>query len=153
MDRKAFDRVFIIIFENQLADSVLQNPFMKSLATDGVYLYNYHGVSHPSQPNYVASISGSTMGVADDNLHNVQGSSIIDLLEEKTNTFASTIRSFLSTTIEMTPPGLRKSSRQSSSQSTSRTIHCLSIAGIRLTYKMTGILFLLTSNRSVPREV
>jgi len=83
MDRKAFDRVFIIIFENQLADSVLQNPYMKSLATDGIYLYNYHGVSHPSQPNYVASISGSTMGVGDDSLHNVDGANIVDLLEAK----------------------------------------------------------------------
>jgi len=83
MDRKAFDRVFIIMFENQLADNVMQNPYMKSLATDGIYLYNYHGITHPSQPNYVASIAGSTLGVDDDSLRDLEGDNIVDLLEAK----------------------------------------------------------------------
>jgi phospholipase C len=83
MDRKAFDRVFIIIFENQLADNVMQNAYMKSLATDGIYLYNYHGITHPSQPNYIASIAGSTMGVDDDSSQDLDGGNIVDLLEAK----------------------------------------------------------------------
>src|SRR5215510_9890549 len=83
MDRKAFDRVFIVMFENQLADNVMQNAYMKGLATDGIYLYNYHGVAHPSQPNYIASIAGSTMGVSDDSLNDLEGDNIVDMLEAK----------------------------------------------------------------------
>src|SRR5262249_4273230 len=30
---------------------------------------NYHGVSHPSLPNYLALTSGSTWGIADDGFH------------------------------------------------------------------------------------
>ena len=44
---KAFDRIFIIIFENQLQSAVLDNAFMKSLASEGVRLSNYSGITHP----------------------------------------------------------------------------------------------------------
>ena len=30
---------------------------------------NAQGVTHPSQPNYIATIAGDTMGIADDNAH------------------------------------------------------------------------------------
>jgi phosphoesterase family protein len=89
MKTKAFERIFIIMFENELAEAVLGNPYMKSLSTKGVYLTNSFGVSHPSQPNYLASISGATWGFAGsggDNCRDVpdvNAATIVDLLENK----------------------------------------------------------------------
>src|SRR5262249_47007627 len=71
------------IFENQSADNVMQNAFMKSLATEGIFLFGYHGVTHPSQPNYIAAVAGSTLGVADDSSQDLDATSLRDLLEEK----------------------------------------------------------------------
>jgi hypothetical protein len=44
----------------------LNQPFLRSLADSGAYLSNYYAVAHPSQPNYVALLSGSTDGVIGD---------------------------------------------------------------------------------------
>ncbi len=41
-------------------------PYITSLSTQGANFTNSHGVSHPSQPNYVALFSGSTQGVTSD---------------------------------------------------------------------------------------
>ena len=83
MNQKVFDRVFIIIFENQLVDNVMQNAFMKSLANEGIFLINSHGVNHPSQPNYIAAIAGSTLGVSNDDPVNLDATNLVDLLEAK----------------------------------------------------------------------
>src|SRR5438105_13954411 len=64
--QKAFERIFIIILENQLQSAALDNGFMKSLASEGVRLSNYFGITHPSQPNYIAAIAGLPF-VTDDN--------------------------------------------------------------------------------------
>ena len=75
-----FDRIFIIVFENNGADTALSNPYFKSLAARGAYLSNYHGVGHPSQPNYFALLSGATF-VSDDGNHNLPQTNLVDLLE------------------------------------------------------------------------
>lgn len=62
-------KVVVVVLEN--GDPVLasQQPFMKYLAKTGMVLTSYYGVAHPSQPNYVALISGSTGGaMTDDNV-------------------------------------------------------------------------------------
>ncbi len=59
--------VVIVILENKNADSAKTQPFMKSLMNEGAYLDQYYAITHPSQPNYIAMISGSTEGVKDDN--------------------------------------------------------------------------------------
>jgi acid phosphatase len=79
---RAFDRVFIIMFENELESTVLQNEFMRDLQARGVRLSDYHGVVHPSQPNYVASVTGLPF-VADDTCQDIDETSIVDLLESK----------------------------------------------------------------------
>jgi phospholipase C len=81
MDR-AFDRVFIIMFENELESAVLMDDYMRSLQTRGVRLSNYHGVTHPSQPNYVAAVTGLPF-VSDDNCQDIDASNVVDLLEAK----------------------------------------------------------------------
>jgi len=49
MSGKVFDRIFIIIFENQIQTSVIENDYMKKLADRGVLLSNYFGVTHPNE--------------------------------------------------------------------------------------------------------
>ncbi len=64
------DRVFIIMLENHSEQSVIgdpNNPYITSLATEYGQASNYYGVTHPSEPNYVAMISGSTWWTNTDN--------------------------------------------------------------------------------------
>ncbi|HSP14270.1 MAG TPA: alkaline phosphatase family protein [Thermoanaerobaculia bacterium] len=60
------DRVFVVVLENKNADDALRQPFLGRLAAEGAYLANYYAVAHPSQPNYIALISGSVRGVRSD---------------------------------------------------------------------------------------
>jgi phosphatidylinositol-3-phosphatase len=61
--------VVVVIFENEERRSVLGSgvaPTFDRLAADYAQATNYRGVAHPSLPNYLALVSGSTHGVADD---------------------------------------------------------------------------------------
>ena len=62
--------VVVAVFENHSGAEVLgagsSAPFMRSLAAAGASFSDSHGVTHPSQPNYVALFSGSTHGVTSD---------------------------------------------------------------------------------------
>jgi acid phosphatase len=79
---KIFDRIFIIMLENKSEQAVMDNAYMKSLAAQGVRLSKYFGVSHPSQPNYIASTAGLPF-VTDDNKYDLDTTNIVDLLETK----------------------------------------------------------------------
>jgi hypothetical protein len=62
----AFDHVVVIVFENKEATSVLGNraaPTFNSYARRYGKLTRYYGVTHPSLPNYLALVSGSTQGI------------------------------------------------------------------------------------------
>ena len=109
--RRDFDRVFVIMMENHGFDEVIgqlvdQNnvgdpkeplltPFITNLAfTQGLATF-YFGVTHPSLPNYLASISGEFFGVQDDNdscfatpvtstpCHSFTAPTIVDQLEAR----------------------------------------------------------------------
>jgi hypothetical protein len=58
--------IVIVILENKNADSARAQPFMHWLADNGAYLEQYYAITHPSQPNYIALISGSTRSVTND---------------------------------------------------------------------------------------
>lgn len=61
--------VVVVVFENKDEKQVIGNadaPYLTSLARRGAAFDNAHGVAHPSQPNYIALLSGSTQGVRDD---------------------------------------------------------------------------------------
>ena len=65
----AFARVVVIVFENKEASAVLGSPAaptFNALARRYAVLTNYVGVAHPSLPNYLALVSGSTQGVTSD---------------------------------------------------------------------------------------
>jgi acid phosphatase len=61
-------KVVLMILENTDASDAESDklPFLSRIRKEGAYLANYHAVAHPSQPNYVALISGSTQGVPGD---------------------------------------------------------------------------------------
>jgi hypothetical protein len=57
----AVKRIFVIMLENHSKSTVIGDvnaPFITSLANDYAEATNYYGVTHPSQPNYVAAITG-----------------------------------------------------------------------------------------------
>ncbi len=60
---KHFDRVLIIVLENQNYSSVMKDPFLAQLAQMGASFSNFHALMHPSYPNYLAMVSGSVFGV------------------------------------------------------------------------------------------
>lgn len=60
------DHVVVVILENEQRSSVIgsaQAPYLTELAARGGNLTHSYGVTHPSQPNYLALFSGSTQGV------------------------------------------------------------------------------------------
>jgi phosphatidylinositol-3-phosphatase len=62
------DHVVVVIEENKGHQQVLDNRdanYIRSLAAMGAVLTDYHAVTHPSQPNYLALFSGQTL-VSDD---------------------------------------------------------------------------------------
>jgi phospholipase C len=60
------DHVVIVVDENQGYDTIASLPTFSSLAAQGTVMTDSHGVTHPSEPNYLALWSGSTQGVSDD---------------------------------------------------------------------------------------
>jgi hypothetical protein len=60
------DHIVVVIFENKHRSSVMgssQAPYLNKLAARGASMTHSYGVTHPSQPNYLALFSGSTQGV------------------------------------------------------------------------------------------
>ncbi len=63
----AFKHVIVIVFENKERSSVLGSaPTFDKLASRYAQLTGYRGVTHPSLPNYLALVSGSTQGIRSD---------------------------------------------------------------------------------------
>jgi len=60
---------FLIVMENKSPAEALTGPFTASLAARYREATNYHAITHPSVPNYLALTSGSTWGVTDDSYH------------------------------------------------------------------------------------
>src|SRR5579863_8124487 len=63
---KHFERVLIIVLENQDYVSAMSNAFMASLAARGTSFTNFKNIYHPSYPNYLAMIAGSYFGTRND---------------------------------------------------------------------------------------
>jgi hypothetical protein len=87
---KNFKHVFVFMMENTGIEALQKNPnapwINQAIQTTGV-AGNYYGVTHPSQPNYIASTAGTTAGVPDDNDVTVNLPNIVDQLEAKKHTW------------------------------------------------------------------
>lgn len=57
--------------ENHSAGEALTGTFTASLAARSGEALDYHAITHPSVPNYLALESGSTWGVTDDGYHSL----------------------------------------------------------------------------------
>ncbi|KDR66417.1 hypothetical protein GALMADRAFT_232479 [Galerina marginata CBS 339.88] len=80
-----FDRFFTIWLENTDFSGAQADPNFSALIKQGIQLTNYFAVTHPSEPNYIASVGGEYFGMQNDNLNRVPGniSTIVDLLEAR----------------------------------------------------------------------
>ena len=58
--------VFVIVMENLGYSAALSTPSIAALANRWAYASNYYATSHPSLPNYLSLIGGSTFGVTSD---------------------------------------------------------------------------------------
>src|SRR2546421_1397329 len=93
---KNYQHVFIIMMENTGYKSLIGNPnapWINSAAATYGLATNYYGVSHPSQPNYIAATSGSTNGVVDDNDTTINVPNIVDQLEAHGKTWKAYMQS------------------------------------------------------------
>ncbi|HEY0535138.1 MAG TPA: alkaline phosphatase family protein [Actinoplanes sp.] len=63
-----FDHVVLVMFENKASSQITSSsaPYFTSLATQGASFSQSYAITHPSQPNYIALLSGSTQGVTSD---------------------------------------------------------------------------------------
>jgi hypothetical protein len=83
----AFRHVVVVMLENKSQGQVLGNrdaPAFNAFARSGAVLAGYRGVTHPSLPNYLALVSGSTHGISSDCTScTVAGRSLADTLEAR----------------------------------------------------------------------
>ncbi len=64
-----FDHIFVIVEENRAFNQVIGNPsapYLNSLANSYGLATNYRAITHPSLPNYIAMVAGSTYGITSD---------------------------------------------------------------------------------------
>lgn len=82
-----FKKVIVFVFENTNYEGALQQSFFSGLARHGALLSNFHAVAHPSQPNYIAMIAGSPLGVDSDRPVDLTENHLGDLLEQSGKTW------------------------------------------------------------------
>ncbi|TML90852.1 MAG: hypothetical protein E6G08_01570 [Actinobacteria bacterium] len=80
-----FGHVVVVVFENHELSDVLGTsnaPTFNALAHRFASIDDYLAVTHPSLPNYLALVSGSTQGISNDCTHcTASGRSLADTLE------------------------------------------------------------------------
>ena len=87
---KHFDRVVIVVLENEGTDQALADPYIASLTRGSAWFSRYKAITHPSFPNYLAIVAGSTFGLDSDHRPPpLKGATIADRLEEKNLTWKS----------------------------------------------------------------
>lgn len=87
-----YDHIVVVVMENhdygQIIGGASGAPYLNSLAANGALLSNYRGITHPSEPNYLALYAGSTFGITDDRTHKAPGPTLATILQGAGKTFA-----------------------------------------------------------------
>lgn len=65
--------------ENTDFQTAASSPTYIALAKQGIFLDQYNAVTHPSEPNYVATVGGDFWGMADDAFYNIPPKSVSPL--------------------------------------------------------------------------
>ncbi|SNQ51321.1 Phosphatidylinositol-3-phosphatase [Frankia canadensis] len=79
------DHIVVVMLENHAYSQVIGSssaPYINSLKAGGANLTASYGLTHPSQPNYVALFSGGTQGVTSDSCYTPGFSSAANLGSE-----------------------------------------------------------------------
>ena len=86
-DGRDVQHIFVIMLENHSQQGVIgdpNSPYITSLAHAYSSASNYYGVTHPSEPNYVAFLSGSNWWINNDNPANrFDHLNLVDQLEKQ----------------------------------------------------------------------
>jgi hypothetical protein len=83
-DIPAFSHVWLVVLENTGYDRIVgasEAPYLNGLIDRYGLAEAYQAVARPSQPNYLALFSGSTHGVEDNDVHDIDAPTIVDQLE------------------------------------------------------------------------
>lgn len=88
------DHVVVVIEENRGYSQIMNmrnsNSYIHALARRGVLFTQSYGVTHPSQPNYLALFSGSTQGITRNSCpHTFDSANLASSLLDKGLSFAS----------------------------------------------------------------
>lgn len=81
---KAFAHIYLLLLENHEYGSIVGSddaPYLNGLFAKFGLATQMHGVTHPSEPNYIALVSGGTQGVRDDGVYNLDAPSLFDQIE------------------------------------------------------------------------
>jgi phospholipase C len=96
-DLKNFQHVWVIMMENTGYTHLIGNsnaPWINSAAATFGLATDYHGITHPSQPNYIAATSGSTNGVNSDSRVTIDVPNIVDQIEASGRTWKGYMQSY-----------------------------------------------------------
>ena len=94
---KNYRHVFVIMMENTGFDTLMGNanaPFINAAAANYGLAANYYGVTHPSQPNYIAATSGSINGVTSDSDTTIDVPNVVDQIEASGRTWKAYMQSY-----------------------------------------------------------
>ncbi|MDP1634686.1 MAG: alkaline phosphatase family protein [Gallionellaceae bacterium] len=87
------DHIVIVIEENKSFSQIIGNreaPYINDLAKRGALFTQSYGITHPSQPNYLALFSGSTRGISSNTCPlDLAGNNLASQLIAKGLSFAS----------------------------------------------------------------
>lgn len=87
------DHIVVVIEENKSFAQIIGNreaPYINELAKRGALFTRSYGVTHPSQPNYLALFSGSTHGITSNACSlDLSGDNLASLLQAKGLSFTS----------------------------------------------------------------
>jgi phospholipase C len=85
LKRSTHSHIVLIVLENREFGEVIGDkaaPYLRALERKGVLATNYHAISHPSLPNYIALLAGDPLGIASDCTDcQAHGSTLVDQLE------------------------------------------------------------------------
>lgn len=87
------DHIVIVIEENKSFSQIIGNreaPYINELAKRGALFTQSYGITHPSEPNYLALFSGTTRGISSDACPlDLSGPNLVASLLEKGLSFAT----------------------------------------------------------------
>ncbi len=66
LPKYAHDHVFVIVMENLGFSAAMATTSLATLANRWAYSTNYYATTHPSLPNYISLVAGSTLGISSD---------------------------------------------------------------------------------------